>query len=636
MESLASSSTPKRNIFLAGAHTEGAPLPELVDEIRAIERMLQPLHQRKICTLLSNRAANLEDVFSTFSRESGQIAVFHYAGHANQQELHLEGGGHARGIAELFGLTQGAGLQLVFLNGCASSGQVTSLHAAAVGIVIATNRSIGDWLAREFAEHFYQTWAMEGKTLEQAFQTAVAFIHSKPEEKDREIKVETRSFGRTAGEEQRPVPWGLYLNPQLAPEAQQKLLGWVLQPSVELPPQIVEKMETATSESLRKVAFEFCNIDADARQMVEQERCSELMALIIRLPWTVGTHVRRLFAVDKGKTMTQSGLPRLREIGSGYTELTRFICYTALSALWEDMLNYAQPVKFQVPDVLPETPDGIPPDYIFHLKEYHRVLREIPGDVIRLEAGIEAFLNEVNGRLQSAYHFMERLKDALAQVDKSEILDNFIANNGPKEGLDEVCRKAEAIFGQFIKAAFFLTQYTLYSVRAISVDKVRYLNLEDPYVHKTITLHAAFGEPKAMPTKRKVAGDNYSILLAPRAGTLADPLENALNLSPFYIDKHALMGDKRDHYPAIFVLKNKMESYREETFSSEIAYAYEYLDVDVNHRYLSPQDHRLGIADYGLKMDEKDGIGLKEEDNLRFREIYKQIEKLNRDFHIVV
>ncbi len=140
-----------KEIFLAGAHTEGAPLPELVAEIRTLEAILRPLHERGVWGLESNRAANLADVFGTFSRLGAQIALFHYAGHANQQELHFDGGGQLRGIAELFGLTQGSGLQFVFLNGCASAGQVGALHQAGVGAVIATSRPIGDQLARDFA-----------------------------------------------------------------------------------------------------------------------------------------------------------------------------------------------------------------------------------------------------------------------------------------------------------------------------------------------------------------------------------------------------------------------------------------------------------------------------------------------------
>lgn len=625
-----------KKIFIAAAQAAGEPLPELVEEIRSLEKLLRPLDQREIHKLESNRAANAADIFDTFSREQNAITVFHYAGHADQRELHFEDGGHARGIAELFGLTQSKNLRLVFLNGCATLGHVDRLHEAGVAAVVATNSRIQDQVARDFATFFYKYWAIPGNTLEQAFQMATAWVHNKPGEQHRDIAIETRSVGRAAAEREDISPWRLWLNPQLDEAEKQILRNWQLHPPVVLAPQILEKVETVTSSSLRKIATEFCDTDADARKMVEQERCSELMALIIRLPWTVGTHLRRLFAVDKDKTMMQNGAARLCELAEGYTELTRFVCYTALSALWEDALHHGHELELDIPSILPDASVPLPPDYIFHLKQYHRMLLEIPGDAIGLEAKMGVFLNEVNGRLQTAYQFMEGLKDATAQRGQPELLAHFVAHNGPKGGLDEVCRKAEAAFAQFIRAAFFLTEYTLYSVRAISVDKVRYLNLELPFVHKSIALHAAFGEIKTLPTKRKVAGDNYSMLLAPRAGAGEDPLENALNLSPFYIDKHALISDKRDNAPAVFVLKNQTTSYPEMGDSMEKAYAYEYLDRDVNHQYLSPEDHHLNIAQDGLQVSESAPLQLKTEDNQRFREIYKQLDKFNQDFHFAL
>lgn len=217
-----------KSIFLAGAHTEGVPLPELVAEIRELENILHPLNKTGGWKVLSNRAANLADVFDTFSSEGENMIVFHYAGHANQQELHIEGGGQVRGIAELFGLAQGKTLQFVFLNGCASEGMVSDLHEAGVGAVIATSRPIDDLLARDFAKCFYKTWAMEGKTLEQAFRAAVAFVHSKPVGNERDIVLKTRSFGRAKSSWTVAIPWGLYLNSKFDNERRQQLLSWSL------------------------------------------------------------------------------------------------------------------------------------------------------------------------------------------------------------------------------------------------------------------------------------------------------------------------------------------------------------------------------------------------------------------------
>lgn len=624
-------------LYITASHDKGAPLDALVDEIRAIRNALSGVATTRLYSVEDNPAANREDIFQFFTQSGADIRVFHYAGHARQEAMHIDGGGHIKGIAELFGLQRENGkqpLQLVFINGCSSAGMVHSLHNAGVGAVIATVCPIGDTSARVLANTFYQTWASEGKNLQFAFEKAVAAVHSTPETATVAISIQSsRDFGFENEPYEAQVPWGLYLNPELTAVAQQELLNWQLNPPVQLSPLVLDKVEAVNSESLRKVAFEFCEKDADARRLVEQTQCSELMALITRLPWTVGSHLRRLFAVDREQTMQQNKLPRLREIVCGYTELTRFICYTAFSALWDDALRHQKKLHIELKTVLYAPDSQVDPDYFALLLELYRELDSIPGDDLGLEANMKKFIDEVSGRLSSAYQLMERIKQSLPLAANGDLPADFLANYAPQGGLDEVCRKAEAIFAQMIKAAFFLTDYTLFSVRAISVDKVRYFNLDHPFVHKTMTLHAAFSEIKPLPTNRKTPGDNYSILLAPRTNIAgSDPLEKALNLSPFYIDKHAMIGEKQDTYPAIYVLTNEVKYTDEDTFSEEIRYKYLYVDHDVNHQYLFEGDHQLQIAADGLQQLVQP---LKPEEQRRFSDVCRQIEKLKTDFQPV-
>jgi hypothetical protein len=623
-------------LYLTAAHDKGSPLDALVDEIRAIRKALNMLSKRATWAVDDNPAANSDDIFQYFTEHGADIRVFHYAGHSKQDALQMEGGGHIRGFAEMFGLQQKNNvqpLQLVFLNGCASAGMVKSLHAAGVGAVIATVCKIEDESARVFATTFYETWSSEGKNLADAFKMAVAAVHKMAEKADLPIEIKTvRDFGFDDAGEVAEIPWGLYLNSTLEEPAQKALLNWQLNPPVQLPPWVLGKETSTNSESLRKLAFEFGEQDADARKMMADTHCSELMALIIRLPWTVGTHLRRLFAVDKEQSPQQNQMARLREMMSGYKELTRFICYTAFSALWDDALRQKKLLHIDLSSILPGNRSEPVPDYIALLKKLYHELDLIPGDEIGLEANIKKMLDILEKEPgKTVYAFLERLKDALPTDTGLELSPDFIQNYAPQGGLDELCRRTEAYFAAMIKAALFLTEYTLFSVRAISVDKVRYFNLDQPFVHKTMTLHAAFSEIEPRPANRKTPGDNYSILLAPRsAGSSGDALEKALNLSPFYIDKHAMIGEKQDNYPAIYVLTNQLKAEDKATFTEENYYEYEYLDHDVNHQYLFESDHILQIAAYGLKQTV--GQPLKPEEQRRFREICQQIEKLKTDF----
>ncbi len=612
------------NIFLAGAHLEGAPLPELVEEIRQLETILRPLHERAIWGLESNRAANLNDVFGTFSRGNAKITVFHYAGHAGQQELHLDGGGQVRGIAELFGLTQGSGLQLVFLNGCATAGQVGAFHQAGVGAVIATSRPIGDELAYGFAVCFYQTWAMEGKTLEQAFQTATAFLHSKATGKNHEVVVETRGFGRVNEAEKTALLWGLYLNPQLTADQQKHLRHWALNPPPQLPPQLLRDVPSHTTESLLELVYDFEQNDAEAQKEIAEGK-DPLLVLITRLPWTVGTHLRRLFAVEDSQSMTEAGAERLKELVSGYTELTRFISYLALSALWDERQKaHVSPERLHQLPLIPDTDGQVSTDYIWRLRQYFALQKEIPGDPFGLEEHLENFLNTVDTELTEGYHFIEALKQVLAPDSPPEILQELVlTRTGKVEGLADICLQTEAIFSRFLRAALFLTKFRLYTVRSILVDKIRFLDLKNPYVHKTMSLHGAFSDIKLIPTPRAIASDNACILFAP-ANQPSDPLAGALNLSPFYIDKSAYLEDKIAHSPTVYVLKYQ-------TTGDE--FVYEYLDGDVNHQYIFAEDHRLVIRRYGAVFPAALKIDLK--DSQRFQVVYQQLRKLNQDFAAV-
>lgn len=608
-----------QDIFLAGAHAEGAPLPELVAEIRTLESIFRPLQERGVLGLLSNRAANLDDVFGVFSRQGHSIAVFHYAGHANQRELHLEGGGQARGIAELFGLASEKPPRLVFLNGCASAGMVGNLHQMGVSIVMATNCPVNDQLARDFAACFYRTWAMEGKTLEQAFQTAVAFVHSKPEGKNREIAIETRGFGRAGDASEQTIPWALYLNPVLSGQERQTLLQWPLNETPKLPDFILKNIRPAASESLLDLVFEFEQNDEDARAEIAAGQ-DPLLTLITRLPWTVGTHLRRLFALEDSQSMAEPGRERLNELVSGYTELTRFISYIALSALWDDKQGAViARERFAALQLVPEAGEENNVDFIYRLHEYHRILMEIPGDPILLEENIKGFLHTADTELAEAYRFMEELKQALADPDPERLSGLIEARTGNPGALAQICLQADTIFAGFLRAALFLTDYKLYTVRTIVVDKIRFLDLQNPFVHKTMTLHGAFSDIKLISTQRSVASDNYSILLAPRGQ--ADPLANALNLSPFYIDKSAYLEEKTGNYPAIFVLKHH---------TADDEYVYEYLDGDVNHRYSFAEGHLLRVRQSGAVFPPALKVSLA--DSRKFEIIHRQLVRLQNDF----
>ena len=133
-------------------------LRDLPEELRRLQEILKEAERNGLCRLEVLSNATLDQIFDVFTRNRDQVAILHYAGHADSGRLLLEssaaGGAaaHAAGLATFLG--QRRGLQLVFLNGCSTRAQVARLLEAGVAAVIATARAIDDAMARDIRRRF--------------------------------------------------------------------------------------------------------------------------------------------------------------------------------------------------------------------------------------------------------------------------------------------------------------------------------------------------------------------------------------------------------------------------------------------------------------------------------------------------
>ncbi|OWY20772.1 CHAT domain-containing protein [Sphingobacteriales bacterium UPWRP_1] len=143
-------------ILLAFANYEQDPsmhLRGLAKENMLINQALQNAQQQGICEVITLPNADLGSIMRVFATKP--VAVFHYAGHANDYELLLSESStlHSRGLAEYLG--QQNSLQLVVLNACSTKGHVENLIKNGVKAIIATSNLINDQIAVEFAYEFY-------------------------------------------------------------------------------------------------------------------------------------------------------------------------------------------------------------------------------------------------------------------------------------------------------------------------------------------------------------------------------------------------------------------------------------------------------------------------------------------------
>lgn len=151
-------------ILLAFANDLGTPtayLKQLSKEVKALELILREAEQKGLCKMVLIENATLERILAVFQKPAFQnrIAIFHFAGHANQYSILLEDEFRKQHPIFMKGfaayLSTQKQLKLVFLNGCATREQADFLHQANIPVVIATQRLVKDDVAVEIATWFY-------------------------------------------------------------------------------------------------------------------------------------------------------------------------------------------------------------------------------------------------------------------------------------------------------------------------------------------------------------------------------------------------------------------------------------------------------------------------------------------------
>jgi len=199
-------------------------LRDLPAEMRQLRGLIKEAERNGLCRLELLPNATLGQIFDVFTRNRDQVAILHYAGHADSGRLLLEssaaGGApaHAEGLAVFLG--QHRGLQLVFLNGCSTRTHIALLLKSGVAAVIATARAINDVMAREFAVAFYTELA-SGAPLRAGYEAArgrVMATHDKdpgPYYQKRELKSESSAADVEPGDDD-GFPWEFRTGTELA------------------------------------------------------------------------------------------------------------------------------------------------------------------------------------------------------------------------------------------------------------------------------------------------------------------------------------------------------------------------------------------------------------------------------------
>ncbi|MDX1905822.1 MAG: CHAT domain-containing protein [Bacteroidia bacterium] len=150
--------------------------------------------------------------------DSQALFMFHFGGHADQHRVVLDGllGLDKIRLSRLIA-PDGHQIQLMFLNGCLSYGQVGLLTAKGVKAIIATNVEVHDAEAGRIAAYFYKLFFEKGKTLKSAFETAEATVSG------RNAYPIIVNPGEIDEHQPMPSSWTLFVNDQ-----HKEVMDWTL------------------------------------------------------------------------------------------------------------------------------------------------------------------------------------------------------------------------------------------------------------------------------------------------------------------------------------------------------------------------------------------------------------------------
>ncbi len=156
-----------KTILIITANDAKDRLPLLARECNTIQQSLNEVKQKNY-DVVSLSEATTAEIINALNVPKRTVEILHYAGHADSQSLRLNDvDANARAFADKLGATHC--LKLVFINGCASRGQVLAFHEVGIPFVIATSRSVADTKAAWLAIQFYN-YLCKGKSVRKAFE----------------------------------------------------------------------------------------------------------------------------------------------------------------------------------------------------------------------------------------------------------------------------------------------------------------------------------------------------------------------------------------------------------------------------------------------------------------------------------
>ncbi len=516
-------------ILLVTANDPDARLHKLSEEGKEIQRTLNSATGRDFDVALLPDTS-IRDLIEEFKVPNRQIEILHYAGHADGQTLRLaDNDADASALAEKIRL-QGT-VKLVFLNGCATKGQVTFFHAAGVPFVIATARPVGDEKAHWLSTQFYQYLTLR-RSLRGAMEEVV--IDAKRLTKkiwfrdDRGIS----AFSDEAPAEPAEFEWGLYVKPgQEAADYSLPFSSRAAQQASDLRhTAFLDKLLFALENVSGAELAEIKKLTANIRRGGNVPDNTKIAELLKVLPYTLGVRLRQIVA-DPNERNDDYYRGLLYDFVMFFETLLHHSVALLAAQVWQDKeKTFAHPpadVKtlhnFLHQNRLMEPPES----YLPALEMLTNWLRSAnPEAPLPLGDAQWNYLRSPKFREASDFFFLQK-QYFWQRVRRKE------------EETLEHCVIAQAHVNEAFGHFSFLVQHVMASVRGINVINFRHLPQDfDPIENIVSRLVVSGSEPEPMPGRAMM--ENKSVLSFV-GGELGIGL-SSLNLFPFVIDRNVFTG----------------------------------------------------------------------------------------------
>lgn len=465
------------------------------------------------------------------------IAVFHFSGHANLEELEFaDGTGKLVGLSELLKLQNN--IKLIFLNGCSTYGHIEAYQKCGVPAIIATSAPVEDEIAADFSSFFYEAFSLEGVTIGEAFQLAkgkIALLYDFYDldffPSERSSEGEGTRGPDIPGKKKDTFNWGLYY-------VDKKALDWSLpyQPLTVTAP--IDRINLTSH--LIDVFKAYCR---DIRRLIEAEEEGEIInpgeyraAIINCLPSPLGVLLRKLL-VQIPEGIADIKKENLEQVVAVYNVLMEIVAFTMINQIWE-----AQQIKpLQIRDKFKNKIRSF-----FKLSEEERKTYNYVELIrcIRLvfdDNQVNYFIDELNGlkeillkdqEFSRGHTFMESMKWLLIKnrIDANALPNNYLL--------------AENYLADFLSKLGFCAKYRMTAVKNINLVQPRHMP-RPIYSHSLVQLIACGTyDADLLP---------YNAYTYSRSVIILKSLKNVeefLTLTPFVIDKNAY--DEKSRKSSIF------------------------------------------------------------------------------------